>query len=151
MDTKKNMLGMLFCFMLFCGCNETNTEQNVAKWKAEIVQTELDFSNMAQKDGIPKAFLAYAAKDVALLRNNKLIHGIDALRNSYTSLEADPKTSLTWSPDFVDVSTSGDLGYTYGNYVYTTVDSLGNTNSQEGVFHTVWKRQEDGSWKFVWD
>ena len=24
-------------------------------------------------------------------------------------------------------------------------------SSEEGVFHTVWKRQPDGSWKFVWD
>jgi ketosteroid isomerase-like protein len=56
---------------------------------------------------------------------------------------------LTWSPDFIDVSASGDMAYTYGKYNYTTTDSLGNVSEIEGIFHTVWKRQADGNWKFV--
>jgi ketosteroid isomerase-like protein len=62
-----------------------------------------------------------------------------------------PGSSLVWKPDYVDVSKSGDLGYTYGTYNYTSLDSLGNEQSSSGVFHTVWKRQEDSSWKFVSD
>ena len=106
---------------------------------------------MAQKEGIPKAFLMYAADDAVLLRGEKLIIGKESIRASYKSLEKSENTSLTWSPDFVNVSSSGDLGYTYGRYVYSVTDSLGNTKSSEGVFHSVWKRQPDGNWRFVWD
>ena len=89
---------------------------------------------------------------VVLLRNNSLIIGIDSLRESYKNKESEiGKVSLTWKPDFVDVAISGDLGYTYGKYVYTTTDSIGTKNVLEGIFHTVWKRQPDGTWKFVWD
>jgi ketosteroid isomerase-like protein len=49
------------------------------------------------------------------------------------------------------VSACGDLGYTWGSYTFTATDSLGATHRSEGIFHTVWKRQPDGSWKFVWD
>jgi len=59
--------------------------------------------------------------------------------------------SLVWEPDFVDVSASGDLAYTYGKFIYTLTDSLGKDQVMEGIFHTVWKRQTDGTWKFVWD
>jgi ketosteroid isomerase-like protein len=37
------------------------------------------------------------------------------------------------------------------HYTFTFTDSLGSKNEATGVFHTVWKRQSDGSWRFVWD
>ena len=58
---------------------------------------------------------------------------------------------LIWKPDFVDVSASGDLAYTYGAYTYSYKDSTGAIVEQGGIFHTVWKRQADGGWRFVWD
>ena len=119
------------------------------KWKQEIVETEKEFAALAQKEGIPKAFMAFAAEDAVLMRNNTLVIGKEALRESFQ--ESPENVSLIWKPDFVDVSASGDLGYTYGKFIYTSTDSLGNENVAEGIFHTVWKRQADGTWKFVWD
>jgi len=58
---------------------------------------------------------------------------------------------LEWAPDFVDVSSSGDLAYTYGKFTFSFKDSLGNKVENKGIFHTVWKRQSNGEWKFVWD
>lgn len=115
------------------------------------METEAAFARMASEEGIPEAFLFYAAEEVALLRNERLILGKEALKNSYPSLEKNDNVSLSWKPDFVDVSSSGDMAYTYGKYEYKTIDSLGNENVSKGIFHTVWKRQPDGQWKFVWD
>lgn len=120
------------------------------KWKQEIVETEKEFSAMAQKEGIPAAFVAFAAEDAVLMRNNTLVIGKEALKENVEAAAAE-NVSLSWKPDFVDVAASGDLGYTYGQFIYTITDSIGNENVMEGVFHTVWKRQADGSWKFVWD
>ncbi|MFC2138829.1 YybH family protein, partial [Bacteroidota bacterium] len=58
---------------------------------------------------------------------------------------------LEWKPDYIDVSTSGDLGYTFGKFTFSAKDTTGKLIESEGIFHTVWKRQEDGSWKYVWD
>ncbi len=116
------------------------------------MDTENEFAEMAEKEGIPKAFLTFAAEDVVVLRNNRLIIGKEALKESYCNRKTEwENVSLTWKPDFVDVSASGDLGYTYGKYAYTTTDSAGNTKVTEGIFHTVWKRQSNGKWWFVWD
>jgi ketosteroid isomerase-like protein len=127
-------------------------EDSMEKWKREIVDTEKEFAEMALEEGIPKAFLTYAAEDVVLMRNNSLIIGKESLQESYKNKESESgNVSLSWKPDFVDVASSGDLGYTYGKYVYTTTDSIGNAKVVEGIFHTVWKRQSDGKWRFVWD
>lgn len=147
MRTLSLLLFLIFVVTISC---QTNSESQKAKWRQEIIETERAFSDMAGREGIPAAFFAFAADSVTVLRGNTLIKGKSALQKSYENRIANG-TTLTWAPDFVDVSASGDLGYTYGKYVYTTTDSLGNKNSTEGIFHTVWKRQPDGTWKFVWD
>ena len=137
---------LMVTMLMGCGSRQDSLE----KWKNEIAETEKEFAAMAQQEGIPEAFLAFAADDAVLMRNNVLVIGKEAMKESLES-GSGQNASLSWKPDFVDVSSCGDLGYTYGKFVYTLTDSLGNTQEIEGVFHTVWKRQEDGSWKFVWD
>ncbi len=121
------------------------------KWKSEILQTERDFSEMARKEGIGNAFAKYSADNVALMRNNSLVIGKEGLLVYYSETMDNKDTQLSWSPEFVDVSESGDLGYTYGYYTFIVKDTTGKDIITKGVFHTVWKRQDDGSWKFVWD
>ena len=133
-------------------CQYESKESSVEQWKNEIIQTEKNFADMASSNGIAQAFLFYAAEDAVLERNDVLIKGKQSIadklkKNNSNSMEV----TLSWKPDFVDVSNSGDLGYTYGKYQYVSIDSLGNKQESEGIFHTVWKRQKDGSWKYVWD
>lgn len=137
----------LFGLLLF-SCQEKVSEKTLERWKQEIINTESDFCDLAQKEGIKNAFLQYAAQDAVLQRNNQLIKGKDSIKDF---MKNSTSKGLSWKPDFVDVSKSGDLGYTYGRYKFVFQDSLGNRKSSEGIFHTVWKRQPDNSWKFVWD
>ena len=104
------------------------------------------------KEGLAKAFAEYAADDVVINRNDSLIFGKDGLMQFYSqATNPSQKVELSWKPDFADVSESGDLAYTFGKYLFTVSDSTGNIQSSTGIFHTVWKRQSDGSWRFVWD
>ena len=131
-------------------CTTEQEEKSMEQWKAEIEEAEAGFAEMAKDEGVAAAFLAYAAEDAVLMRNNAVVIGKEAIRQRFVKNPPGDGT-LSWTPDFVDVSASGDLGYTYGGYVYITVDSTGQSVKSEGVFHTVWKRQSDGNWKFVWD
>lgn len=143
---------MLLIPLLFNSCQTNKKENSIEKWKREILDTEQQFTEMAQKEGISIAFLTFAAEDVVVMRNNSLIIGKESLKESFENeISESGNVSLTWKPDFVDVASSGDLGYTYGTYISTTTDSVGNTKVVEGVFQTIWKRQPDGTWKFVWD
>lgn len=147
---KNLLLILLITLFLLPSCTTNKKAESIEKWKNEIVATEQSFAEMAQKEGIPTAFQTYAATDVVVLRNKNLIVGKEAMTQFYQK-RGSGKESLNWKPDFVDVSSSGDLGYTYGKYTYSITDSLGKAQIYNGVFHTVWKRQSDGKWKFVWD
>ncbi|MCK3682905.1 nuclear transport factor 2 family protein [Maribellus sp. YY47] len=134
------------------GCETPSPKGNPEQWKQEILKAEQDFAALAAQEGIPAAFATYAADDAVLMRNNQLIKGKEELQKSFAHSPAkSPNITLTWTPDFVDVSNSGDLGYTYGKYIYTVIDSMGVAQHDTGIFHTVWKRQADGNWRFVWD
>ncbi len=116
----------------------------------QIKNIEHEFSQMALEKGIKKAFLYYAADDAVLLRNNKLIKGKQEIANYYQNPIWE-SIKLEWKPDVIEVSEYGDLAYTYGKYVLTEIDSTDNKEVSNGIFHTVWKKQADGSWKYVWD
>jgi ketosteroid isomerase-like protein len=62
-----------------------------------------------------------------------------------------PGTSLTWSPTKAEMSSSGDMGYTWGNYEFRTRNKEGKEEVEKGIYMTVWKKQKDGSWKVVAD
>ncbi|MBN2280738.1 MAG: nuclear transport factor 2 family protein [Candidatus Marinimicrobia bacterium] len=121
-------------------------------WKYEIMDVEQAFCDMAKSEGIPRAFIHFAAEDAVVMREEKLFTGKTAIADLYNrNKEKYSNVTLTWKPDFIDVAASGDLAYTYGRYTFTSVDSAGCESSSEGIFHTIWKRQVDGSWRFVWD
>jgi len=125
-------------------------ENQMEIWKNEVMRAELDFAEMAKTEGLAKAFEAFAANDAVLSRNNVLVSGKEGIKKFYENRDL-TNVSLEWKPDFIEIASSGDLAYTYGKYTYTTIDSIGVRTSSNGIFHTVWKRQADGSWKYVWD
>jgi len=139
-------------FLLLISCNTAADADMEELWKQEIMDVESDFATMAGKEGIPEAFIHYAAEDAVLMRGDQLFIGRKKLEEHFAqSITQAKDEKLSWKPDFVDVSASGDLAYTYGPYTYSYTDSTGRTVEHKGVFHTVWKRQADGCWRFVWD
>lgn len=143
--TMKHLLILVMIMVTACS---SPSPDDAEKKKDQIIRTELDFAKMADKEGVAEAFYKYAADSAVIGRGGKIIKGREAIRDYYEK-NLKPGTKLQWAPDFVDVS--GDLGYTWGKYTHSVPDSTGNITESHGVFHTVWKRQADGSWRFVWD
>ena len=146
----KLVIYILPILFLSLACSPKSNEDSIEEWKEEIANTERAFAEMAREEGVPKAFLFYAANDAVLNRNNKVLKGKEAIK-TYFDDQTLKEVNLQWAPDFVDVSSSGDLGYTYGSFTFSAKDTTGNPIDAEGIFHTVWKRQADGNWRFVWD
>jgi len=147
---KRRFLVVCTILLAFCRCSTEPSAQQIAEWEQEIRDAESAFNDMAQKDGLVKAFEHFAAPEGVIRRGKKVIQGKTAIADWYEK-DVRPGETLTWKPTFVEVSKSGDLGYTYGDFVFTYPDTLGNMKENKGIFHTVWKRQPDGSWKYVWD
>jgi len=137
-------------YSLISSCQQQQENQS-AKTKEAITKAEKDFETMAAEKGIAEAFWFFADSGAVIKRgNDSLIRGKEAIRNFYAA--AYFKTaSVKWSPDFVEASDDGSMGYTYGQYTWQSKDNSGKINEAQGVFHTVWKKQDDGNWKYVWD
>jgi len=118
----------------------------------QITKAENEFAAMASAKGIQTAFEYFAAPDVVIKRgNDSLIYGKTGVTNFYSN-DIFKRAMLIWSPDFVDAAESGDLGYTFGKYTWQVKDENGKVVQEaKGIFHSIWKKQPDGIWKFVWD
>ena len=132
------------------GFNSAINSGSAFDGKADLFKMEKEFSDFVQKEGISAGFAKYAAEDAVANRNGNLLKGRDKINDFYNKTRS-LKDKLEWTAEFADVSASGDLGYTYGSYIYTAYDSAGKSKEYKGIFHTVWKKQKDRSWKFVYD
>ena len=59
--------------------------------------------------------------------------------------------SLTWKPIRAEMAASGDLGFTYGNYVFTSKNKEGKMVANHGKYTSIWRKQKDGQWKVIVD
>ena len=84
------------------------------------------------------------------MRGDKIYKGKEAIAQ-YFSKQTLQNVKLKWVPDHIEVSSSGDMAYTYGKYTFNAENDKGEGIHAEGIFHTVWQRQSDGEWKFVYD
>lgn len=132
--------------LLLMSCDQTFPRKDPRQqFLAEMMQADADFAAMAAEKGYRKAFLQYMEDEAVLLRDNYLpIIGADAVR--YVTGMNDSTFTVDWSPQGGDVSISGDMGYTFGIYELRTA-----LERQSGTYVTVWRRQEDGSWKYLLD
>jgi ketosteroid isomerase-like protein len=128
----------------------TFTQSDIEKEKEALKQVDIEFSNLSEEKGVNYAFLSYADNNAVLLKPNSYpITGIEKVRERYS--EPDTSFTLIWRPLFADVASSLELGYTYGTWEFKTKDEKGNPVSYYGTYLTIWKKNEDGKWKYVLD
>jgi ketosteroid isomerase-like protein len=141
---------ILFVLIVLFSCQTKGVDKE--KIRQEIKKAEADFEMLCKERSIAYGFWFFADSNAVIKRgNDSLIAGKEAIRNYYDSDSIYLKAGVRWSPDFIDVAESGDLAYTYGKYVWTIPDTVNKKMAYRGVFHTVWKRQSTGEWKYVWD
>ena len=130
--------------------NACNSEIDRQADLDRLMKTDREFNDLSQKEGVKKAFLEFADENSLMLPNfNQPVYGRDAL-SEFLSTEND-EGRLVWSPESGEVSSSGDLGYTWGRYTFTFIDSGTTEGSSHGKYVTIWKKQKDGSWKWLID
>ncbi|QSE97387.1 YybH family protein [Fulvivirga lutea] len=123
--------------------SETSVDSSI------LMEVDTEFSAMSEENGMVEAFLFYADPEVVKLSQGSYpIIGKSNLSESFSKID-DSNIELTWKPLKAEIAKSGELGYTYGKYYFTTRDSVEQTST--GYYISVWKQQADGSWKYVLD
>jgi uncharacterized protein (TIGR02246 family) len=123
---------------------------SVLSREKEIRALESAMMNAAAEKG-SAGYLSFYAEDAVELPNGApMILGKESIAKTMTFLD-DKNNKLTWSPVHVDVSASGDLAYSFGNYEFRSVGEDGKPLVEHGKYTTIWKKRKDGPWKVVLD
>jgi ketosteroid isomerase-like protein len=117
-----------------------------------LINADKNFSDFSLKNGFANAFIAYTDEDVIKMANNNYpIIGKKDLVVKFSKIAASNHNVLTWSPVKAGIAQSGDLGYTFGNYQLKVKQETGKDTIYYGNYVSIWKKQKDGSWKYILD
>jgi len=142
----------LFCLLagFIACCPQTKKAAKVTGAGNEaLIEADCAFASLAADSGLAIAFASFAADSAVIYRDgSNPIVGKEVIRKIYSHPS---RGTLTWEPYFADIGGGDDLGYTLGRYQFTIPDSTGAPQMSHGFYVTIWKKQPDGSWKYVLD
>jgi ketosteroid isomerase-like protein len=131
---------------------ETHKTVNSQTPVSDLIAVDKAFNERAQEIGVAEAFAEFAAPDAVMYRNGaEPIEGREAV---FKVLAAEQGVTLKWVPLTGDIAASGDLGYTRGSFELippAAPDATATPGSYKGYYVSIWKKQPDGSWKWVFD
>ena len=137
----KSKLILITLFLISCQEHQNSSERG----KREIINADIAMSDMASKEGFNNAILFYADTNIIKFQVHEFpVIGKAAFAKSFNK-NTDLKT-ISWKPVKAEVSQSGDLGYTWGNWKLLAKDT-----TYYGNYFTAWKKQKDGTWKVTLD
>jgi ketosteroid isomerase-like protein len=109
----------------------------------ELLRADSAFAALSVGQGVKTAFLAYAADDaISFGGGAQISEGREAIGAGFDGFPSG--AVLDWWPVAAAIAESGDLGCTVGE---AKIASLNHYSK----YLTIWRRQRDGSWKFVAD
>jgi ketosteroid isomerase-like protein len=142
-----NKITVALLLLLLFAATSVAAKQESPKGADLLRQLEANFAADVAQHG-HDAFLTYFAEDGVELVDGGGINTKDDMRKQLAWPEG---TSLTWTPVHAEMAASGDLGYTYGNYIYTAKNKEGKLVANYGKYTSIWRKQKDGQWKVVVD
>jgi ketosteroid isomerase-like protein len=139
--------GSLLLALFSCNNFEKKSSAISEDDKLKMMDADRAFSRMSEEKGMKNAFLEYIDSNGVLLRpNHPPLMGAEAI--DFLIMQNDSGFTLKWQPKGGIVAQSGELGYTYGVYALKPGDK---DTMLYGNYVSIWKKQADGSWKFVLD
>ncbi|WP_158766474.1 DUF4440 domain-containing protein [Terricaulis silvestris] len=116
------------------------SEDRLEASPAPVIAAERAFAADAARRGWVAAFRTYAAADAIMLSPDPV-----NAQAQLAEIEGDGSTALDWRPAYAGISRSGDFGFTTGPFQMRGRDGI------IGHYFTVWRRQSDGDWKWIFD
>lgn len=127
----KNLLFIIT--ILISACNNTIDKNKV---KSEIEATEKKFEIMCEVKSISEAFTFYADENAVIKRgNDSLITGKEGIKKYYSN-NYFKNSKVNWKLDFIEVSESGDMAYSYGKYIWKNLNN-DTIVEYKGIYTTI--------------
>lgn len=107
---------------------------------APVVAAERAFAADAPSMGIAGSFNKWSTPDAILIAGGQARRIGDVYPDGPRPAD---EPLLEWWPNFAGIARSGDLGFTTGGVAVN--------GQRTGHYFTIWQKQADGSWKWVYD
>jgi ketosteroid isomerase-like protein len=133
----KRLIAPLFLFAVL----QLNAQKNIDN----LINAEKSFAAYSVAHGTRDAFLNFLDSNGVVFEQGKPANGIQAWEKRKNG-----PMILNWRPQYVEIATSNDFGYTTGPWelkATATPDSV----IARGRFTTVWHLDADGHWKCLVD
>jgi ketosteroid isomerase-like protein len=132
--------------LLLADCKTKRSETEAADG---IMHTDREFNAYCKAHGRSAAFMHFASDSALQMRERAVpLRGLQEIRAFYMQIN-DTSSNLSWEPEFGMVS--GNLGYTFGWWSFKAKPAPGKDTVLTGNYVTIWKKQADGSWKYILD
>ncbi|MEZ5960232.1 MAG: hypothetical protein R3C30_07345 [Hyphomonadaceae bacterium] len=105
-----------------------------------VIAAERAFAADAAVRGWAAAFRRAAAPDATTLSPDPV-----NAQERLATFPGDGETTLDWRPAYAGIARSGDFGFTTGPFQFRGREGI------VGHYFTVWRRQADGEWKWIFD
>ena len=108
---------------------------------APIVAAERAFAADAPVLGLTASFNKWAVPEAVMINGGQ----VQTVRDVFPPDVPRPadEIRLEWWPNFAGIARSGDMGFTTGGVAVN--------GQRTGHYFTIWKKQADGSWRWVYD
>lgn len=110
---------------------------------------EIGFSQSAENQDID-AFRSFIDADARFVGSG-VLRGVDEIAKGWSVFFTPGGPSIRWRPQIVEVLENGTLALSRGPYKTVSVDADGNAVENWGTFNSVWRLNDDGEWRVVFD
>ena len=135
--------------LTIAACNGSVTGTGDPKAAIRVADERLQQA-VAQGD-LERIVSFYADDAVMLPTAEPIVAGKQAIRAEWKHVLGIPGMENVSTLKHVDVSSSGDMGYSRGTYTSRMAGPKGEPLTEPGKWVSIWKRQNDGDWRIVVD
>jgi len=136
-------------FVTIMSCNQTKVDKKAEGEK--IMQLSKEWSQTVATKDVDR-IVSYWADDAFVMQEGQApLKGKQAIREMVEESFKMPGFNISWQPESVEVSDAGDMAYLIENAQVSFNDSTGKQVSIKNKAVSIWRKQQDGSWKNVVD
>jgi ketosteroid isomerase-like protein len=121
----------------------------VADFDDDVRCREIAFSQSVEVQDVT-AFRSFIDPDARFV-GSSVQRGIGDIAAAWGVFFSDDAPQMKWRPQFVEVLNDGTLALSRGPYRMIVKGEDGTLTEHWGTFNSVWRKQDDGTWKVVFD
>ncbi|MCC6963438.1 MAG: nuclear transport factor 2 family protein [candidate division Zixibacteria bacterium] len=139
----KSIITAMILALLASGVTMGSDSSKPLSAAEQLAATERLFAATSVDSGMTVAFLRFLNDEAVVFRPGPI-----SGRRWYSD-RSNTTAYLNWQPEFIEIASSGDLGYSTGPWEYRS--SRTDTTSYYGHFVSIWQRQADGKYQVLAD